>query len=269
MKSLFAQTRRNLRVAWRTNASILVLNDLRVLKAVTRNVSVHGALLFLQEDLEVGTKITLTLDLRSSGFPLKTEVEWPIEVPGVVVRSEFNSTKTLTISYEAPDELHEQALRSAVFYQAMRLMQRISEFPAFKDLSELDQLALTTVCHEVKLAEGEHLARLGDEATSLFLVKTGRVRLCAPNGDGREDQPVERAHAGQVFGEVSALLDLPHNLDIIAEIETEVLAIPRASLQFLRDLNPNLTLALYEIFVGFMGRRLRKLTSRVFTPLNC
>ena len=72
-----------------------------------------------------------------------------------------------------------------------------------------------------------------------------------------------------MFGEVSALLDLPHNLDIIAEIETELLAIPRASLQFLRDLNPNLTLALYEIFVGFMGRRLRKLTSRVFTPLNC
>jgi hypothetical protein len=32
------------------------MRDLRVVKAVTRNVSVHGALLYCDEPLEVGTK---------------------------------------------------------------------------------------------------------------------------------------------------------------------------------------------------------------------
>ena len=266
MKSLFAQTRRNLRVGWRINASLLVKKDLRVFKVVTCNVSVHGALLFTKESLDLGSRIELTLDLRLSGAPEQDDVQWPIELPGVVVRNDFNTTNTVAVQFDPTSDVQASALRSAVFHQAMRLMERISGFPAFRDLSELDQFSLTTVCHEVRLKEGEHVARLGDEATSVFLVKTGRIALCAPNGDG---QPFERAHAGQVFGEVSALLDLPHNLDIIAEVDTELLAIPREALQFLRDLNPNLTLALYEIFASFMGRRLRKLTTRVFTPLNC
>ena len=130
------------------------------------------------------------------------------------------------------------------------------------------RLALTTVCHEVRLEEGEQLVRLGDEATSLFLVKSGRVQLKVPFAEGSENQEVEVAHAGQVFGEVSALLNLPHNLDIVAQTQTELLAIPRESLHHLREHNPNLALSLYEIFAAFMGRRLRKLTNRVFSPLN-
>jgi Cyclic nucleotide-binding domain/PilZ domain len=269
MRSLFVHQRKNLRVGWRTHASILVMRDLRVIKAVTRNVSVHGALLFVDKTLEVGTKIQITLDLQTPGLPLQEEIEWPLEIPGVVARNEFGVENTMAVTYDTAGLEQMHALRAAVFYQAMRLMQRISEFPAFRDLSELDQMALTTVCHEVELEEGEQLARLGDEATSLFLVKSGRVMLCAPHKEGRDQPPVERAHAGQVFGEVAALLDLPHNLDIIAETRTELLAIPRDALHFLRDLNPNLALALYEIFAAFMGRRLRKLTTRVFTPLNC
>ena len=56
MKSLFVHQRKNIRVGWRTSATTLIMRDLRVVKAVTRNVSVHGALLYCDEPLEVGTK---------------------------------------------------------------------------------------------------------------------------------------------------------------------------------------------------------------------
>ena len=268
MKSIFVQPRKNLRVAWRTKATIRIMRDLRAIRAVTRNISVHGVLVFADEELEPGMPVQIALDLNLPGSPTLDTV-WPIEVRGKVARSEPRSENTVAILFDQliPEQQH--SLRTAVFYQAMRLMERISEFPAFWDLTELDQLALTTVCHEVQLEEGEQLARLGDEATSLFLVKSGRVRLCAPStGDGANTE-VEIAHAGQIFGEVSALLDLPHNLDIIAQTKTELLAIPRESLNHLRDQNPNLALTLYEIFAAFMGRRLRKLTNRVFSPINC
>jgi CRP-like cAMP-binding protein len=161
-----------------------------------------------------------------------------------------------------------RAIRAAVIRKALLLMERISEFPAFSELTELDQMTLTSVCHEVHLEEGEELVRLGDEATSLFLVKSGRVQIMSPDTGEDQRQQVEIAHAGQVFGEVSALLDLPHNLDIVAQTDTELLAIPRESMVHLREHNPNLALSLYEIFAAFMGRRLRRLTVRMFSPMH-
>ncbi|MCB9872231.1 MAG: cyclic nucleotide-binding domain-containing protein [Planctomycetes bacterium] len=267
MKSLFGHARKNLRVAWRTPVKLQVLPDLRVVHAVTRNVSENGVLAFSDAVLEVDTPVLVTCDLsdpRVSG----TDV-WPLQLRGVIRRSHIDGTIAITFERDVPE--HVAALRRAVFAQTMLLMERISEFPAFRGLSQLDHMALTTVCHEVKLVSGEHLARLGDEATSVFLVKSGRVQLRLPRGGPGELEPeggVETAHAGQVFGEVSALLDLPHNLDIVAQTDTELLAIPRESLLYLRDLNPNLALGLYEVFAAFMGRRLRTLTRRLTAPLS-
>jgi hypothetical protein len=224
-------------------------------------------LLFAEEVLDPGAPVQVVLDLRLPGASFNPG-DWPIEMSGRVSRNPPREGNVMAITFEDPTPDQYRILRQAVFSQAMRLMERISEFPAFWDLTELDQLALTTVCHEVRLEAGEQLVRLGDEATSLFLVKSGRVQLMAPFAEDGQDPEVELAHAGQVFGEVSALLNLPHNLDIVAQIQTELLAIPRESLHFLRDHNPNLALTLYEIFAAFMGRRLRKLTTRVFSPLN-
>lgn len=267
MKSMFDQQRKRLRVAWRTKTTIRIMRDQRTVEAVTRNVSVHGVLVFAAEPLEPGTPVQVILDLRLPGSSSPAK-DWPLEMRGTVARKVAQEGNVVAITFDSPSPDEYQKLRTAVFAQAMRLMERISEFPAFWDLTELDQLALTTVCHEVQLGAGEQLVRLGDEATSLFLVKSGRVQLRSPFADDVEDSEVELAHAGQIFGEVSALLDLPHNLDIVAQTETELLAIPRESLHFLRDHNPNLALTLYEIFAAFMGRRLRKLTTRVFSPLN-
>jgi len=105
-------------------------------------------------------------------------------------------------------------------------------------------------------------------------VKKGAVELRPPADpdaevkDGEAEKNVEVARAGQVFGEAAALLGLPHNLDVVAVEDTEVLVLPRAALQYLRDRNPQLALMLYEIFAAFMGRRVRRLTGRLISPLG-
>lgn len=160
-------------------------------------------------------------------------------------------------------------LRGSVLQRAMAQMHSIGEYPAFRGLADLELLELASVTHELVLEEGQHAARYGDEATSVFLVKRGAVRLLAP-GEANDpaSQTVETARAGQVFGEASALLGLPHNLDVVAAELTELLLVPHSALIHLRDHNPHLALILYEIFAAFMGRRLRRLTGRLVSPLS-
>ena len=57
------------------------------------------------------------------------------------------------------------------------LVERMQDFPAFDKLSEFDLVTLASVCHRLKLPAGETLLRQGDEARSLFVVSSGRVKL--------------------------------------------------------------------------------------------
>ncbi len=263
MKSSFAPLRKHMRVAWRIPAAIKVVPDGSLLKAVTSNVSSHGVLVFTDEVLEPDTDVVVSMV-----FP-GDSINTPMDLKGTVVRQDPAPVDgTQAIVFRDLQAKQITRLRTNVFSWAMQLMERISEFPAFWDLTDLDLLALASVCHEMTLKAGQQLVGLGDEATSLFLVKNGKVQLRAPYGGEGADSEVDVACSGQIFGEVSALLGMPHNLDIIAVEDTTLLVIPRTSVAYMRDYNPNLAVSMYEIFVAFMGRRLRKMTGRLFAPLT-
>lgn len=262
MKSSFAAMRKHLRVAWRLPITIRLLREKAVLQAVTCNVSSHGVMVFTEKELEPATEVEVSIAFPGGkGKP-------PVNVRGTVVRQDGAIPGTQAIAFHDLEPTQVRQLRARVFGCALQLMERISEFPAFWDLTDLDLLALASVCHETSLGAGEQLARLGDEATSLFLVKSGKVQLLAPRAGKDTDSEVDVAQSGQIFGEVSALLGLPHSLDIVALEDTALLVIPRTAVAYLRDYNPNLAVSLYEIFAAFMGRRLRKATGRLFAPLT-
>jgi len=262
MKSSFAALRKHLRVAWRIPVVIRLVREKTVMKAMTCNVSSHGVMVFTKTPLEPATDVVVSMVFPGGG------AKAPMDVKGVVVRQDPGIVGTQAIAFQDLEASQTRRIRSNVFGWALKLMERISEFPAFWDLTDLDLLALASVCHETKLAAGEQLARLGDEATSLFLVKSGQVQLRAPYAGKDTDSEVDVARTGQIFGEVSALLGLPHSLDIAAVEDTTLLVIPRTAVAYLRDYNPNLAVSLYEIFAAFMGRRLRKMTGRLFAPIT-
>lgn len=84
----------------------------------------------------------------------------------------------------------------------------------------------------VRLAAGDTLFRLGSEADRLFMVERGRVALSLPMhvGGDVEEVLVEERLPGQVVG-WSALVP-PHRftLTATAQLETEVVALPREAL---------------------------------------
>jgi hypothetical protein len=264
MNSAFQGQRRYVRVAWRLPVRVGTSLYAEPFDATTFNISAGGLCLLPSRPLPQGTPVTLEL-----GLPQGLR-ERRLRLTASVVR-EVSISGGATLSAIAFDEMStrdRQILRESIVQRALAQVQSLTEYQAFRNLSDLDLIELASVTHELQLFPGDHVAHFGDEATSVFLVKRGAVELRAPVDLDYEDVRVDVARAGQVFGEVSTLLGLPHNLDIIAIEDTDLLVIPRTALGFLREHNPQLALMLYEIFAAFMGRRLRRMTGRLVSPLS-
>jgi len=252
------------RVAWRLPVRIHVKDGGTVQDTTMFNLSAGGICVMPPQALECGTQVEVEFHLphgvQSSAFYLGGTVVRDVSMCGGIQLS--------GIAFDDTSERERQLLRRLVLQRALAQIQSIAEYQAFSNLSDLDLIELGSVSHEMELDAGDHAAHFGDEATSVFLVKKGSVELRAPAEEQRAGAPLEVARAGQVFGEVSALLGMPHNLDIVALEATELFVVPRTALAFLRDHNPHLALQLYEIFTAFMGRRLRRMTGRLISPLS-
>jgi hypothetical protein len=154
-----------------------------------------------------------------------------------------------------------RALRRMVLEQILEHIEMLRQFPAFASLSELDLMALAGVCSRVQLAAGAVLVRHGDEASALWVVGGGVLRL--GNADAEVGGTVEMAGVGQLVGEVSAMTGLPHDVDIVALEDAELLVLPRDGVRFLAEMHPDTALRLMEICIRVTGMRMRRLTRKL------
>ncbi len=90
------------------------------------------------------------------------------------------------------------------------------------------------VQHFATLAPGEHLFRVGDRFHSLYAVRTGCLKTCAVDPNGREH--VLNFHfVGEIIG-IDAIFPEQHFADAIALVESSVCHLPyRAISQFARE----------------------------------
>ena len=204
-----------------------MLRDQTEISATVFNLSSAGVLLFAAGKLPWNGLVSVELDLEGQEPSV-------VNYRGKVRRMGLEREGLVAIVFENMSDTETARLRECVMKRALNQIVYLSQFPAFRDLSDLDLLALTSVCHEVHLKSGVYVAKFGDEADSVFLIKRGSVRLLSPRSqDGEtESQEVEVARAGQLFGEASALLKLPHNLDVVAIEDTELLLIPAAAMVY-------------------------------------
>lgn len=257
--------RKDLRVAWRLDVGLRMLPDGPTVPGRTLNVATGGLALVAEGALAVDSTVLVECDLPD-GVHTRT-----MQIPAVVLRCAAAGAAEFSVAvvFQDLDSRDRAFLRTCVLGQALRQMQSLTEYQAFREVADLDLLELASVSHEQRVTAGTVVVRYGDEADSVFLIKRGKVEL-RPAGSGGaadgQDESCEVVHAGQVFGEVPTLLGLPHSLDAVAVEDTELLVVPRASLSYLREHNPHLALVLYEIFVAFLGRRVRRLTSRLAVP---
>lgn len=103
----------------------------------------------------------------------------------------------------------------------------------------------TIVQHGATLAPGEHLFRVGDGFHSLYAVRTGCLKTCAVDPNGREH--VLNFHfVGEIIG-IDAIFPEQHFADAIALVESSVCHLPYRAISQLAHENPHLQSQLVRV----------------------
>jgi len=123
----------------------------------------------------------------------------------------------------------------------------------FQSLSPYDSEHLAASLKRRSLKKGEALFRKGDEGTSLYIVKSGSVKIVLPSSMGDEVAPAILSE-GDFFGEMALLDGMPRSADVVALEPSELLALNQKD--FLAFLKSN-EAAIQSIF-SYLSMRLRK-----------
>jgi CRP-like cAMP-binding protein len=123
----------------------------------------------------------------------------------------------------------------------------------FQSLSNDDRIRLAASLRRRTLKKGEVLFRKGDEGTTLYIVRSGSIRIVLPSSTGDEVSPAILT-AQDFFGEMALLDGMPRSADAVAMEPSELYALKREDfMSFLKDNEE----AIKAIF-SFLSMRLRK-----------
>jgi len=123
----------------------------------------------------------------------------------------------------------------------------------FQSLSDEDSERLAASLRHRPLKKGETLFRKGDEGNSLYIVRSGSIRIVLPSESGEEVSPAILSE-GDFFGEMALLDGMSRSADAVALEASEVFALNRRD--FFSFLLNN-EKAIQSIF-SFLSMRLRK-----------
>ncbi|MBI2895511.1 MAG: cyclic nucleotide-binding domain-containing protein [Deltaproteobacteria bacterium] len=144
----------------------------------------------------------------------------------------------------------------------LALLRRLPAIPLFADMPEGAFFELTTRMRTLRFAAGDVVAREGDPPGSLFVVIDGSVMVKV--GD---DEVINRLGEGDVFGEMSLLLDGPRRASIVADSSLEIFELDRELLNDVIDRYP----AVADVLARLVKSRLVDLllaTAPIFTPFD-
>ncbi len=121
------------------------------------------------------------------------------------------------------------------------LVNALRSVPSLEGLDERALLAIVGDSANLFWPAESCIFRRGTETDSLYVIVTGSVRVLSDGG-----REVARLGAGTSFGEFSLLLGTPHQHDVYAAEDCELMVVPKQRFDELIDANHEL------------GRRLRE-----------
>ena len=134
----------------------------------------------------------------------------------------------------------------------------LKRFPMLSELSDDDRAALLELLELRVFREGRSIYRETAEADGLVLVSSGEVRLSSRRGTD-----LGTLGEGSVLGSASLLSLGPREATVKAEVDTEVLMLPRASYRRLVEDHPRTACRLTEAVAADLAVLLREVLGRV------
>jgi CRP-like cAMP-binding protein len=115
------------------------------------------------------------------------------------------------------------------------LVKTLQAVPSLATLDEPALLGLVGQSASLFWPAGSQIIVKGSDADALYVVLSGSVRVL----DGT-DREITVLGAGEFFGEFSLLLGTPHQHDVEAVTDAELLVVLKGSVDALLDANPDL-----------------------------
>jgi len=134
----------------------------------------------------------------------------------------------------------------------------LAEVPFFQLLDDAERELLASHLEVVRFAKGEIVCSYGDPGDSLYLIRSGAVEAFVKDTTG-ERIVLERAAAGDFFGELSLLDGGPRSASVEVIEDLEALRLDREELQQFLQRHPAVALDL----LAATGRRLRETGQRL------
>lgn len=126
-------------------------------------------------------------------------------------------------------------------------------------LNDVDVAGVVALGRPVRLAAGEVLFRLGDEAANLYLIESGQITLAMPMQirGGEENVRIDERAPGQTVGWSTLIPPHRFTLTATAPVDTELLAFPRRSLLEHFEGHPRMGLTIARNIAALVGERLQ------------
>ena len=143
---------------------------------------------------------------------------------------------------------HAQALVDRTYNDlALRSeLRRVSLFEGFSS-QDLDQLAATAEI--VRFSKDDVIVREGDEGDSIYIVRSGFVKIVKERPDSHKDLVLAYMREGQYFGEMALLRDEKRSAWVISLNDTEVIRITKEDFHALLSAHPGLRQQIEEVIV--------------------
>lgn len=129
------------------------------------------------------------------------------------------------------------------------------------DAVAVDGLLAHTIRRAIRA--GETLLRQGDAPDALFIVETGRLTACLARGADQPPLRLESMCAGSLIGEIGFVLERERSADVLADVDSSVRVLDRATWERLTVQEPLLARALGSLLLRLLAQRTLRLTDTV------
>jgi hypothetical protein len=121
--------------------------------------------------------------------------------------------------------------------------------PLFRSLAHEEALALVQGLELITFDAGDVILTQGDQAGSMFIITTGRVKTFVREPGGRRHIFVRSLGEGEFFGEMALLSGKPRSATITAATPCEVLELDQETLAGITAKHPHVREVLEDIFI--------------------
>lgn len=117
--------------------------------------------------------------------------------------------------------------------------------PLFSGLSGDELLLVARACRRLDFGRDEGVFAIDEPADGLYIIASGRVKVCLPSLSGRE-VILATLGPGQFFGEMALLDDAPRSASVVAQLATVCLHLHREDFSRLLDESPRIARTLLK-----------------------